>query len=381
MPRSGHRDRGQAAVRAGLQPIRGDWRRATHRSSFPRCGHKLLACTDKVLCAGANALRPAHEHMSFLRHDLGEHLHRMLTNQWNQRFHALHPLAIADAGEHFLDLARARGGEFLRGGLHVVVDKQCTTREDIQLVDLYLRDRALVSDGKGAQVGDLVTPELDTYRQLFGRRENIDDAATHGKLATPADHVHMRIAVMHQPLNQVLAVPVQLDVNGGAGFRLKVVHNRLHQRAHRRNQNVDFAPANVVKRLTTLRHGIHRWRKLLMRERLPRGEHSYTVADHRLDLGSQVLRLTAGSRDDQHRHLRRHGVNKVRTHRVRTRERQLVFADAPEHADKLRIRDNEAFQPRQRVRQNAGCGFRRGRRRSWHSPNITMHPGSTLRAG
>ena len=381
MPRGGHRDRGQAAVSAGLQTIGGDWRRATHRGRFPRCGHKLLARTNQVLRARANALRPAHEHMRFLRHDLGEHLHRMLTNQWNQRLHALHPLAITDAGEHFLDLSRTRGGEFLRGGLHVVVDKQCTTREDIQLVDLYLRDCALVSDGKGAQVGNLVTPELDTNRQLFGRREDIDDAATHGKLATPADHVHMRIAVMHQPLNQVLAVLVQLDVDGRAGFSLEVVHNRLHQRAHRRNQNVDFAPANVVKRLTTLRHGIHGRRKLLMRERLPRGEHSYTVADHRLDLGSQVLRLTASSRDDQHRHLRGHGVNKVRTHRVRTRERQLVFADAPEHADKLGIRDNEAFQPRQRVRQNAGCGFRRGRRRSWHSPNITMHPGFTLRAG
>ena len=92
------------------------------------------------------------------------------------------PLAILSGQLHQL---RARPG---RGAApDVLVQQQLAARRCPQPVDLL--QRALVGDGEGADLLDVVTPELHPHRVLLGRREHVDDPAADRELAPLLDEV------------------------------------------------------------------------------------------------------------------------------------------------------------------------------------------------
>ena len=83
---------------------------------------------------------------------------------------------------------------------HIVGEQQFTARDREQRVDVDLGNRALVGNREHPHLGDLVTPELDPDRMLGGRRENVEDAAAHGELAAPADHVDPGVGQLDEPV-------------------------------------------------------------------------------------------------------------------------------------------------------------------------------------
>ena len=54
-------------------------------------------------------------------------------------------------------------------------------------------DGALVGDGEGGDLVDLVTEEVHAHRPRLGGREDVEDAAAHGVLAAGLDHVDARV--------------------------------------------------------------------------------------------------------------------------------------------------------------------------------------------
>ena len=114
-----------------------------------------------------------------------------------QRLHALDRDALGQLVEHLGELrvlarpARrpapapsAVSSSSRHGGAHSRVD---------------LVDGALVGDGEGADLLDLVAPELDPRRVLVGGREDVEDAAADRELAALGDQVDPGVRHVGQP--------------------------------------------------------------------------------------------------------------------------------------------------------------------------------------
>src|SRR4051794_39584688 len=96
-------------------------------------------------------------------------------------------------------------GQLAGPGAHVVGQQDLATRWGPQAV-LGDLEAALVRDFEPAHLLDAVAPELHSQRMLFGRREDIDDAATDGELAAALDHVHPRVRDTGEPAYDVVEV-------------------------------------------------------------------------------------------------------------------------------------------------------------------------------
>ena len=104
---------------------------------------------------------------------------------------------------------------------------------------------ALVGDREGADLLDLVAPELHPQRVLLGRREDVDDAAADRELAALLDQVDPAVRRAGQPPYDVVEVGLvarhQLD-------RLEVgepAHLGLEHRADRGDDHLDRAVGGV----------------------------------------------------------------------------------------------------------------------------------------
>ena len=67
-------------------------------------------------------------------------------------------------------------------------------------------DGALVGHGEGADLLDLVAPELHPQRVLLGGREDVEDAAAHGELAALGDQIDPGVRDVGQPADDVVQV-------------------------------------------------------------------------------------------------------------------------------------------------------------------------------
>ncbi len=90
------------------------------------------------------------------------------------------------------------GGEFLGLLPDRRSQQQLTARRRPQAVGGGLQ-AALVGDLEEPHVLDRVAPELDPYRVLLGRREDIEDAAADCQLAAFLHEVGPRVADVDQP--------------------------------------------------------------------------------------------------------------------------------------------------------------------------------------
>ena len=93
--------------------------------------------------------------------------------------------------------------ELGRAAAYVVGQQQLAARRRPQPI-APLVHRALVGDGEAADLVDLVAEELHAQRVLLGRREDVDDAAAHGELATLLDQVDAGVRRTDQPADDVV---------------------------------------------------------------------------------------------------------------------------------------------------------------------------------
>ena len=169
-------DVGQGAVRRRAQVDRGA--AATGRGR-PARAEELLAGGDQVVGAAARALRVEHQHMGVGRHQVDQELH-LVDEHGRQRLHALDRDPGGDLVGQLeqLRVGLAEGG---RAAAYLVGEQQLAARRRPEPLDLL--QGALVGDGEGADLLDVVAPELHPERVLVGRREDVDDATADGELA------------------------------------------------------------------------------------------------------------------------------------------------------------------------------------------------------
>ena len=79
--------------------------------------------------------------------------------------------------------------------------------------------RALVGDREGADLLDLVAPELHPQRVLLGRREDVEDAAAHRELAALLDQVDAGVRGRGQRVDDVVEVGRRRPARSATGSR------------------------------------------------------------------------------------------------------------------------------------------------------------------
>jgi len=144
---------------------------------------------------------------------------------------------------------------------------------------------------------------------FLGGREDVDDAAAHGDLATVRDQVDPRVADLDEPDEHIVELArlagLQLD-------RLEVAepgHDRLQQAPDRRGHHLQ-RPVRLTRvrgmgeppqHRDALADGVGPRRQPLVRQRLPAREARHAVGgQERTQPVDQVVRLTGRRRDRQH---------------------------------------------------------------------------------
>ncbi len=196
--------------------------------------------------------------------------------------------------------------ELGRTPAHVVGEEELAARRRPEPVDLV--EGALVGDRERPDLVDVVAPELHAQRVLLGRREDVDDAAAHGELATPLDQVDTGVRRVGQSADDVLE---RSGVARGELHRLEVAEAldlRLQHRAHRGHDDPQRAVGGLAARVAQPpQHGQPPTDRVTARaeafvgQRLPAGVVAHQVGveevAERLD---QVLGLAGGRRHRQH---------------------------------------------------------------------------------
>ena len=101
---------------------------------------------------------------------------------------------------------------------YVVGEQQLAARRRPEPLDLL--EGALVGDREGADLLDVVAPELHPQRVLLGGREDVDDAAADGELAALLDQVDAGVRRVRQPAHDVV------EVGGVAGRAARPARGR-----------------------------------------------------------------------------------------------------------------------------------------------------------
>ena len=182
LPEGVHADVAEGAVGRCAEVDRG---LTTARSGSPARAEELLARRHEVVGAGARPLRVEDDDRGAGRHHVDQQLH-VIDEHRGQRLHALHRDPVGDlVGQ--LEQLGVRPAERRGATAYVLGEEELAARRRPQPLDQV--ERSLVGDGEGAQLLDVVAPELDPDRVLLGRREDVDDAAAHGELAPLLDQV------------------------------------------------------------------------------------------------------------------------------------------------------------------------------------------------
>ena len=156
------------------------------------------------------------------------------TSAGRERLHALDGDAlgelVGDLGELWVRLA-----ELGRATAYLVGEQQLAARRRPQPLDRF--QGALVGDGEGADLVDLVAEELHPDGVFLGRREDVDDAAADGELAALLDQVDAGVRRAREPSYDVLELDLlpgrQLDrLEVGQALDLGLQHRA--DRARRR---------------------------------------------------------------------------------------------------------------------------------------------------
>jgi hypothetical protein len=166
-----------------------DRRRTPTGRGRPARTEELLARRHQVVRSTACALGVEHEHVGVVGHQVDEQLH-LVHEHRGERLHALDGDAGGDlVGE--LEELRVLAAE-LGGPLpDLVGEQQLAAGRGPE--PLHLVEGALVGDGEGADLLDVVAPELHPQGVLLGRREDVDDAAAHRELAALLHEVDARV--------------------------------------------------------------------------------------------------------------------------------------------------------------------------------------------
>ena len=210
---------------------------------MPAGSEEFVRCFRQVVRRPAQAFRVT-------EHDdraLGQHaLHRfhVVDQRRHQRFHAFHRDAVRDGGEHVFGVGNLSDQGF-RAVAHRRRQLQFTAwcrPHGVQAVTV----RTLVGRVEFFDGVDFVAEEFDTDRMRDGRREHVEDAATHRKLASIHDQVDARVRVLHQSGGSL--VERQL-LSCGEHERLDIAEpgdNRLDERAHGHHQHPDRPEHGIV---------------------------------------------------------------------------------------------------------------------------------------
>ncbi|CWT22913.1 Uncharacterised protein [Neisseria meningitidis] len=140
-------------------------------------------------------------------------------------------------------------------------------------------DGALRLGVKGFDAVDFIVEQIDAVRHFAAHREQIYNAAAHGKLACRDNVGNMVITCIHQIAFQTAYIQSLSRFQPKRAPRQKR-HGRqlLHRRGNRHEQHVRRAAFNLPQRRQTLRHQILMRRKTLVRQRFPvRQEHRRIV--------------------------------------------------------------------------------------------------------
>ena len=248
-----------------------------------------------------------------LAHPLGLQQHREpVTDEVQQRdhllnqhrgegLHALHGDALADLLQH---VGGAGDGVGQGGGAlaHRVGEDQLAAGgggDGAQRLD-----GALVGDGEGGDLVDLVAEEVHAHRPGLGGREDVEDAAAHGVLAAGLDHVDARVGGGLQAAGGLLQADGQ---TGGQLDGLELAEpgdDGGQQGAHGDDEDADRPALLGVGQSTqdgqALGDGVGARREALMGQGLP-GGHDGDVLRRQVAAQGQggLLGLAAGGGDDE----------------------------------------------------------------------------------
>ena len=190
-------DVADGAVRRGAEV---DRRGPAAGRGRPAGAEELLAGRDQVVGPAAGALGVEHQDVGVVGHQVDEQLH-LVDEHGRERLHALD----GDAGRDLvgqLEQLRVPPAELGRPLPDLVGEQQLATRRRPEPLDLL--QGALVGDREGADLLDVVAPELHAQRVFLGRREDVDDAAADRELAAPLDQVDAGVRRGREPAYDVL---------------------------------------------------------------------------------------------------------------------------------------------------------------------------------
>ncbi len=328
-----------AHLRERLERRRGqvDRRGAAGDGARPGGGEELLSGRDEVVRATAYPLGLVDDEQRVVGHQL-EHRHHAVHEHGGERLHALDGDARGELVEH---LDRAGQALHKAGGAlpDRVGEQDLAARRGPQAL---LRDleRTLVGDGEPADLRHLVAPELETQRVVLGGREDVEDAAADGELATALHHVHARVRRGDEAVGHVR------EVRRAAGVQLdrlelaQTLDHRLQQRAGRHDEQPDRAGEPRLGRRVReapehrqpLGHRVRAGRQPLVRQRLPRGQDGDVV-------GPVVGQVRPDGRGELVGFAPRGGDDDERPPRGRRRQQRRAHTDRPDDVREPARRD------------------------------------------
>jgi hypothetical protein len=245
-----------------------------------------------------------HDHLPAVGNDVDDGA--VVVGQPGQpRLHAVEDLTLGEALP-LLPAPRFEGDQLLGALPHGVGGQQLAARE--RLDDLDVGHRALVAHGERREAVHLVAPHVDADRPISGGREEVDDGATDGELAT----------VLHLGLAPVPGHPQPLDDRRLVAGLAVADHQRsdgVDERAEALDQRPDRGDDHRWHPLggsvseppdgpQPAPHGLDAGADPFERQRLPRREQLHrVVAQEGGEVTGQALGLGGGGNCDEHRPL------------------------------------------------------------------------------
>ncbi len=175
-------------------------------------------------------------------------------------------------------------------------------------------ETALIGGLEDADLLDLVAEEFDPQRVIFGRREDVEDAAAHRDLAAPLDQIDPGVAGTDQPRDDVIELGDITDLQRDRLEVAKARDLRLHQRPHRRDNDGELAVVRVSQSTSDGEAAADRVgarRQPLVRERFPRRVLGDRVGvEQRAERGGQIGGFAIGGGHREHRPTRTCGLRR-----------------------------------------------------------------------
>jgi len=157
---------------------------------------ELCAGGDQVFGTSANPLGITEQDVALRGEQADERLH-VVDQNWGQRFHALDGMPLGDLVQHLGEAGMGRG-ERSSTVTYAVGQQQLPARRSPERLSLAVAKRPLVADRERANLLHDVAPEFHPERVLFGRWEDVDDAAAHREFAAPLHQVDPHVGGVRQ---------------------------------------------------------------------------------------------------------------------------------------------------------------------------------------